>query len=226
MVKVADGSWIPAGPNAEIEVPFKGKPLAVYVKVPGPSGHGTPAYEPRKFEVPGDVYVMELKLRSKIADNRSPPVNLARTPATGHWPVCCSELACGGIWIFRDCSDSPCCFAMPTCGRCTMDGLVPAIAVGDASGSFGDASLTVLVPQDALVFINGWPTRSIGTRRLYTSGGLARGYSYPYVVCARVLRDGKIVEQTRELFLHADESKTVTIDFPAAGKVPAVPSPQ
>jgi uncharacterized protein (TIGR03000 family) len=73
------------------------------------------------------------------------------------------------------------------------------------------ASLVVLVPKDAVVFINGKPTASTGTRREYFSEGLLFGHDYRYVVRAKFPRDGKIAEETCEALLRAGESSTLSL---------------
>jgi uncharacterized protein (TIGR03000 family) len=75
--------------------------------------------------------------------------------------------------------------------------------------------LTIVVPADAKVFINGRQTRSIGTQREYVSYGLESGLTYRYEVRAEVVRDGKTVEDTREVFLTAGSREGVAFDFAA-----------
>jgi uncharacterized protein (TIGR03000 family) len=54
----------------------------------------------------------------------------------------------------------------------------------------GDSGLlTVWVPYDAKVTINGMPTTSTGSRRQFVSYGLKPGYEYSYEVKAQVTRE-------------------------------------
>ncbi|MGQ9503778.1 MAG: TIGR03000 domain-containing protein [Thermogutta sp.] len=73
--------------------------------------------------------------------------------------------------------------------------------------------LTVYVPAQAKVFINGMATKSAGTRREYVSYGLKEGLQYRYVITAQVEQDGKLYEETREVILTAGEKKGVAFSF-------------
>ena len=84
-----------------------------------------------------------------------------------------------------------------------------------APGALSSGQLTIVVPADAKVFINGHQTRSIGTHREYVSYGLQSGLTYRYEVRAEVVRDGKTVEDTREVFLTAGSREGVAFDFAA-----------
>ena len=87
----------------------------------------------------------------------------------------------------------------------------------------GSGQLTIVVPADAKVFINGHQTRSTGERREYVSNGLESGLTYRYEVRAEVVRNGKTVEETREVFLTAGAREGVAFDF-AAKKAVSVAS--
>ena len=52
--------------------------------------------------------------------------------------------------------------------------------------------LTVWVPYDAKVTVNGLETHSTGSRRQFVSFGLKPGLSYKYVVKAQVVREGQV----------------------------------
>ncbi len=73
--------------------------------------------------------------------------------------------------------------------------------------------LTIYVPADAAVTINGLPTKSVGTRREYVSYGLQSGLQYRYTVTAVIERDGKAYEETREVILTAGDKKGVAFSF-------------
>ncbi len=88
-----------------------------------------------------------------------------------------------------------------------------------APGAAGSGQLTIVVPADAKVFINGHQTRSVGTQRQYVSYGLESGLTYRYEVRAEVVRDGKTVEDTREVFLTAGSREGVAFDFAATKAV-------
>jgi len=73
--------------------------------------------------------------------------------------------------------------------------------------------LTVYVPAEAKVLINGMATKSTGTRREYVSYGLKEGLQYRYVVTAQIEQDGKVYEETREVILTAGDKKGVAFSF-------------
>jgi len=84
----------------------------------------------------------------------------------------------------------------------------PAKPTADILGA--DAGLlTILVPQNAKVFINGHETKSKGERRLYVSYGLKAGSSYNYEIQVLAIRDGKPVEETRTVTLTAGQRTSV-----------------
>lgn len=73
--------------------------------------------------------------------------------------------------------------------------------------------LTVYVPAEAKVLINGMATKSTGTRREYVSYNLKDGLQYRYVVTAQIEQDGKLYEETREVILTAGDKKGVAFSF-------------
>ena len=73
--------------------------------------------------------------------------------------------------------------------------------------------LTVWVPYDAKVTVNGLETRSTGSRRQFVSFGLKPGFSYKYVVKAQVVRNGQIQEDTRTVTLTAGQITAVAFGF-------------
>lgn len=73
------------------------------------------------------------------------------------------------------------------------------------------ALLTVIVPADAKVFVNGYETKSQGERRQYVSHGLQAGSSYNYQVRVVASRDGKPVEESRTVTLTAGQRSSVAL---------------
>jgi uncharacterized protein (TIGR03000 family) len=61
--------------------------------------------------------------------------------------------------------------------------------------------LTVNVPADAKVFVNGQPTTSTGERREYKSNNLKATETYAYRVRAEFVRDGQPVSEEQEVQL-------------------------
>ena len=75
--------------------------------------------------------------------------------------------------------------------------------------------LTVWVPADANVTVNGRETPGTGGWRQFISYGLKAGFSYKYVVRAEVVRNGQPQTDTREVTLTAGERTTVAFGFNA-----------
>ncbi len=84
-------------------------------------------------------------------------------------------------------------------------------------------SLTVWVPYDAKVIINGLETRSTGSRRQFYSSGLKPGLNYTYVVRAQVIRNGQVQEDTQKVTLTAGQINAVAFGFNAVQQVATTP---
>jgi uncharacterized protein (TIGR03000 family) len=93
-------------------------------------------------------------------------------------------------------------------------------AAPKTSGTSADESgvLTVWVPYDAKVTVNGLQTRSIGSRRQFVSYGLKPGLSYKYEVKAQIVRNGQVLEDTRTVTLTAGEITAVAFGFNTTGQ--------
>jgi uncharacterized protein (TIGR03000 family) len=78
-----------------------------------------------------------------------------------------------------------------------------------------DGLLTVAVPDDAKIYVNGQATTSTGGSRQYVSRSLQPGFSYAYEVRAEVVRDGRTVEQVKTIDVRAGETAKLAFDFPA-----------
>jgi uncharacterized protein (TIGR03000 family) len=81
------------------------------------------------------------------------------------------------------------------------------------------ATLTVLVPADAKVFVNGLPTKSTGESRRFISTGLQPMAFYPYKVRAEFMFDGKLVSEEKIIQLTAGQTGSLAFDPPPATKV-------
>jgi uncharacterized protein (TIGR03000 family) len=82
--------------------------------------------------------------------------------------------------------------------------------------------LTVWVPYNAKVTVNGLETRSTGSKRQFVSYGLKPGFSYKYEIRAEVLRDGQLETETRSVVLTPGERASVAFRFnpkPQEGKL-------
>ena len=108
--------------------------------------------------------------------------------------------------------------------RCPVRGTLPGMLPGtpgpspvlpktSATSADNSGILTVWVPYDAKVTINGLETRSTGSRREFVSYGLKSGLSYKYVVQAQVVREGKLLEDTRTVTLTAGQIEAVAFGF-------------
>jgi uncharacterized protein (TIGR03000 family) len=77
--------------------------------------------------------------------------------------------------------------------------------------------LTVRVPSDAKVTINGFPTKKTGSTRQYFCDGLLAGQTYTFEVTAEVVREGKVITETQTVSPTAGESGSVAVRFNIAG---------
>lgn len=105
-----------------------------------------------------------------------------------------------------------------------LDGAAPAPgelppeapAEGDKSSFYRgpqSATLSVHVPADAKVFVNGLATKSTGAERRYVSSGLQAGYNYTYEVRAELVRGGQPVTETKVIKLQAGGSADVNFEL-------------
>ncbi len=73
------------------------------------------------------------------------------------------------------------------------------------------AHVEVLAPADAQIWFDGHATTQTGTERSYTSPALEPHQAYVYDVRAHWEANGKSVDQTRQVTVHAGDS--VVVDF-------------
>ncbi len=78
--------------------------------------------------------------------------------------------------------------------------------------------ITIWVPADAKVFVNGYETRSTGPQRRYVSRGLQPGYTYRFDIRAQVNRDGQPVEEVRTVYLTAGAREGVAFNLALPGR--------
>ncbi|MFW6124583.1 MAG: TIGR03000 domain-containing protein [Pirellulales bacterium] len=79
--------------------------------------------------------------------------------------------------------------------------------------SRASALVTVWVPHDAKVTVNGYETKSQGSRRRFVSYGLKPGFEYEYEIRARVPREGKMIEDVQTVTLTAGSEDSVAFGF-------------
>lgn len=96
-----------------------------------------------------------------------------------------------------------------------------APAATEQTSANSEATLTVNVPGDARVFVNGVQTKSVGSERSYVSRGLQSGFNYSYEVRAEVERNGKVVEETKTVNLMAGRTARVAFALEAGAVAPS-----
>ena len=132
------------------------------------------------------------------------------------WETCvCNGVQYGTCWSVCEmrCSPVDCdCYCCPPCdcGCFSEDGPCDYnCAANRMPPNTGTAKLNLSVPKNAVVFINGKQTVSTGATRSYLSQGLTDGAAYKYTVRVLVWRDGKLIEDARQVILHAGEKRNV-----------------
>ncbi len=78
------------------------------------------------------------------------------------------------------------------------------------------AHIRLRVPAGAEVWFDGEPTKQTGTVRDFTSPPLTPGKRFVYEVRVRWLKDGRPVEQTQRIPVHANDRLDVDFTRPAA----------
>lgn len=113
----------------------------------------------------------------------------------GSYDCCCGSTTTGVIDY-----GVPADATQPTPANPPADGTVPETQTSITRDS---AFLTVSVPSDARVLVNGVVTRSKGEQRRYVSRNLIPGFDYTYEVKAEYTVNGEPVTQTRTIQLQA-----------------------
>ena len=88
----------------------------------------------------------------------------------------------------------------------------------DGAAAAADASvyLSVRVPADAEIWVDGVATRQTGTSRKFVSPPLSAGQEYTYELTARWTENGREVVQTRRIDVTAGDRKSVDFTQPDA----------
>lgn len=86
------------------------------------------------------------------------------------------------------------------------------------------AHITIEVPADAQVWLDGQPTKQDGATRRFVTPELTKGENYTYTVRVRWLEDGRQVEQSKQVIVFSGAE--VNIGFPTGGEKVAVPAPR
>jgi uncharacterized protein (TIGR03000 family) len=79
------------------------------------------------------------------------------------------------------------------------------------------ATVVVTLPAEAKLTVDGQPTTSTSTRRVFVSPALTPGNEYTYTLKAEFAQDGKPVQVTKEITVRAGLETKVTIEGPATG---------
>ena len=93
-----------------------------------------------------------------------------------------------------------------------------AVVVARATNSVSrpdarSALLTVSVPADARVYVNGKATSSTGSFRQYASPSLSQGKTYTYEVRVEANRGGQVVAQSETVLLRAGETQNLAFNL-------------
>ena len=83
------------------------------------------------------------------------------------------------------------------------------------------AMLTVRVPDDAVVTVNGHPTSSDGSVRQFKSRGLKEGFVYTYVVKATFSVDGESFVQSKSVKMRPGSDEQIEFEAPEPAPQPA-----
>ncbi|MHB0955655.1 MAG: TIGR03000 domain-containing protein [Pirellulaceae bacterium] len=81
------------------------------------------------------------------------------------------------------------------------------------------ALLTVNLPRDARVLVNGLPTRSTGDMRRFVSRNLNPGFNYTYEVTAEATINGQSVAQTKTVHLRAGDQVELAFDLRTSASI-------
>ncbi len=170
---------------------------------PQPAGQPTPA-QPTPQPTPEATDNLEKLLQP------TPPVQTPKTPVetpkTEPSPPAGGTLPpAGGLLPPSGAPTSP----LPGLDPMRMPGPSGAWAPTPADSGL----LTVVVPFDAKVYINGLETKSTGSRRQFVSYGLKPGYSYRYDIRVELVRDGKLEVATMTKVLKAGSREFATFPF-------------
>jgi len=74
------------------------------------------------------------------------------------------------------------------------------------------AKVVVKLPADAKLTANGQATTTTSDRRVFVTPELESGRTYSYLLKMTVERDGKTVEESRKVLVHAGQETNVNFD--------------
>jgi uncharacterized protein (TIGR03000 family) len=147
----------------------------------------------------------------------------------------CGGCYCGGCYCSCSCGGCYCsgCYACHGCYGCTgcYGGVVvspappvmqqaPAPGGGVRPASAQEARITVKVPADAKLYVDGqMTTTNSQATRTFKTPVLAVGQDYYYTMRAEVERDGKTVTDTKRVIVRAGATVEANFDLPASTAV-------
>ena len=100
------------------------------------------------------------------------------------------------------------------------DTVAPIQAV---KAEFPDTKLTVLVPEDASVYLAGEDTVSVGNVRKFVTNDISDGKAWKdYEIRVEVERDGKTIVKSKKISLFAGDDKELEFHFPVENKVASI----
>jgi uncharacterized protein (TIGR03000 family) len=73
-------------------------------------------------------------------------------------------------------------------------------------------SIEVKVPADARITVDGAPTQSTSSHRVFVTSPLAPGYNYYFVLRAEVQRNGQTLTQTQRITVLSGQMTPVALD--------------
>jgi uncharacterized protein (TIGR03000 family) len=114
-------------------------------------------------------------------------------------------------------------------GTPTAPGAPGAAPVAPGGSTYNEPTIkdsgliTIYVPYDAKVFVNGMATKSEGSRRQFVSYGLKPGYTYKYEIKAQIVKEGKLVSDVKTVAITAGDRGAAAFGFNAVEDVAGNP---
>ena len=133
----------------------------------------------------------------------------------GSWSGCgaggcggggCAAPACGS------CAAAPAAPAKP-CATCTGGSCAPAGKYA-AAPTVAPAYISVSLPADAKLTIDGQATTSTSAARSFVTTSLEDGKQYSYTLQMQVVRDGKVQTVSQDVIVQAGKESKVTLTLP------------
>lgn len=84
---------------------------------------------------------------------------------------------------------------------------------GQVRNGMAPATIIVNLPAEARLTVDGQPTTSTSSRRIFMSPPLANGSEYYYTINAEIMRNGQPVTVTRRVPVTAGRETRISLDF-------------